>query len=106
MKKMPNRVTEAGTVKGNSGNKSVVKAGSGRDSVIEIIVGDNGIGIPAEYREKIFTPFYRAVDKGGSVKTEGSGLGLAIVRRIVELHGGCISYISEGEKGCKFRIIL
>ena len=49
------------------------------DKNVQIIVMDNGVGIPEEHREKIFTPFYRGDDKAGNSKSGGSGLGLAIV---------------------------
>ncbi|MBQ4311554.1 MAG: HAMP domain-containing histidine kinase, partial [Oscillospiraceae bacterium] len=70
---------------------------------VEIMVADNGIGIPAEHIGKIFQPFFRA-DRNAS-NSDGSGLGLAIVRQIVTLHGGEISYIGD-ERGCKWLISL
>ena len=48
-----------------------------------MIVADDGPGIPAAEREKLFLPYY-------STKRRGSGLGLAIVRRIIAEHGGSI----------------
>ena len=49
-------------------------------------IGDNGIGISRELREKLFLPFATGDSaRGGG---HGSGLGLAISRRIAELHGG------------------
>ncbi len=51
------------------------------DRVARIVVADNGPGIPAGEREKLFMPYY-------STKRRGSGLGLAIVRRIIAEHGG------------------
>jgi PAS domain S-box-containing protein len=56
-------------------------------------VEDNGPGIPASEREKVFAPFYRA-DRS----TPGSGLGLTIVRRIVEMYGGRV-WIEAGADG-------
>lgn len=58
------------------------RSATGRVAVIR--VSDNGPGIPEEFREKIFQPFF-------SSKEEGSGLGLSIARRIVEEHGGTLS---------------
>ena len=50
-------------------------------------VSDTGIGIPPEYQEKIFTPFFR-VDKSRSRAMGGAGLGLALVSEIVRQHNG------------------
>ena len=61
-------------------------------AVIEI--SDNGPGIAAEERERIFDRFYRAL----GTKTQGHGLGLAIVKRIVELHQGEIR-VEDGLEG-------
>ncbi len=60
------------------------------DDNLIIKVCDNGIGIPKEEIEKIFTDFFRAsnIKHSGS---EGSGLGLSVVKQIVERHNGTIN---------------
>ena len=63
---------------------------------VNLVVADNGIGIPQEAAESIFTPFYRLDSE--KPKPSGSGLGLAIVNRIAEMHGGDILFQS-GESG-------
>ena len=70
-------------------------------AVIEI--SDNGPGIAAEERDRIFDRFYRAL----GTKTQGHGLGLAIVKRIVELHQGEIR-VEDGleDRGTTMRIEL
>ncbi len=68
-------------------------------------VGDNGMGISARDRKKIFDRFYR-VDNLLTRRTEGSGLGLAIAKRIVDAHGGKITVKSEPGQGSQFRIQL
>ena len=62
------------------------------DATAQLIVRDNGPGIPADERERVFDRFYRGRDAVAS----GSGLGLAIVRQIASLHGGSVT-LSEGE---------
>lgn len=54
------------------------------EGAVQISVTDEGPGIPAELRERVFEPFFRASEE------EGSGLGLAIAREIVRAHGGAI----------------
>ena len=55
-----------------------------------IRVSDNGCGIPEEYQQSIFQPFFR-VDKSRSREYGGAGLGLAIARQITQLHGGSLT---------------
>lgn len=54
---------------------------------VEIVVEDDGPGIPEERREEAFRPFHR-LDEGRNLQTGGSGLGLAIARDIARAHGG------------------
>nr|MBP9582522.1 HAMP domain-containing histidine kinase [Ignavibacterium sp.] len=58
------------------------------DLVIKVC--DNGVGIPKEEIEKIFTDFFRASNIK-KIGVEGSGLGLSVVKQIVERHGGTIN---------------
>lgn len=62
-----------------------------------IRVTDNGIGISKEEQQKIFKPFYQAMDN-----KPGTGIGLSIVKSIIELHSGCIEIESEVGKGSSF----
>jgi len=66
-------------------------------------VADSGIGIPAEYQDKIFDRFYR-VDKARSRETGGTGLGLAITKNIVLMHDGSIKVRSREEEGTTFTV--
>lgn len=68
-------------------------------------VSDTGIGIPPEYQEKIFTPFFR-VDKSRSRATGGAGLGLALVSEIVRQHNGQVKVLESSKKGSMIAIIL
>jgi signal transduction histidine kinase len=70
---------------------------------VDLVVQDNGNGIPPGIRERIFEPFYG----NGSTRTPArSGLGLAIVKRIVEAHGGWITVDSPPARGATFRVFL
>jgi two-component system, NtrC family, nitrogen regulation sensor histidine kinase NtrY len=69
------------------------------NNIVRIVVADNGPGIPAAEREKLFLPHY-------STKQRGSGLGLAIVRRIVSEHGGTIAVTDNTPRGTRFAIEL
>ncbi|WP_310600323.1 PAS domain S-box protein [Desulfobulbus sp.] len=66
---------------------------------VELAVGDTGIGIPPEIREKIFDPYFTTKEVG-----KGTGMGLAIVHGIVTSHNGLITCDSEVGKGTVFRV--
>ena len=70
-----------------------------------IKVKDDGIGIPAAYKEKIFDKFFR-VPSGDRHNVKGYGLGLSYVAHIVQRHRGAIDVWSEEGKGTQFVIQL
>lgn len=72
---------------------------------IEIYIKDNGIGIPEEAKEKLFSKFYRAKN-AKAIKPQGTGLGLFLAKTIVEGHGGKIDYTSKENEGTTFTITL
>jgi signal transduction histidine kinase len=79
--------------------------GDGRgEPHIAISVRDNGPGIPAEFREKIFDEFFRAPTTDPAVS--GNGLGLAISRRIAHMLGGDISLSDAPDHGSIFTLAL
>ena len=65
-------------------------------------VEDHGIGIPPEYRQRIFEKFFRVP----GTKGEGIGLGLYLAREIVLAHGGDMGVESETGKGSRFWFTL
>ena len=70
-----------------------------------LVVSDTGIGIPAEYKDRIFERFYR-VDKSHSKASGGTGLGLSIVKHAVQYHHGIITLQSELSKGTTISVLF
>lgn len=66
-------------------------------AVVELVLRDNGPGIPEEVREKVFTPFF-------TTRPDGTGLGLPVVRAIVLAHEGELWMRSEQDSGTTFGI--
>lgn len=77
--------------------KNVWVTVEGDADAIEIIVDDDGPGIPAEQRDEVFRPFYR-LEKSRNPKTGGLGLGLAIAQDIIHAHGGEV-LLEDSPKG-------
>ncbi len=69
------------------------------EEYIALDIGDTGPGIPEEIAEKLFTPFFTS-------KTKGTGLGLALALKIVEDHGGRITFRSQVGTGTVFTLVL
>lgn len=70
-----------------------------------IRVSDTGCGVPEEYRQSIFQPFFR-VDKSRSREYGGVGLGLSLVWEIANLHGGCVRVEESSKKGTTIAVEL
>jgi signal transduction histidine kinase len=79
--------------------KNATAAGGAKE--VRLIVADDGPGVPAEERERIFNRFYRVA--GSSER--GSGIGLSLVSRIAQLHGASIE-VSEGIAGRGFAVAV
>jgi len=73
----------------------------GPDGSLTVDFGDNGVGISADERERVFEDFYRGQ---GSERARGSGLGLALCRRVMALHGGTIAIQQSDPSGTLFRL--
>jgi two-component system, NtrC family, sensor kinase len=67
--------------------------------MLVVELADEGVGIPAEVQQKLFTPFF-------TTKAKGSGLGLAISHRIIEEHGGRFVIKSTSGQGTTVRVYL
>jgi signal transduction histidine kinase len=76
-----------------------------RDGQSQLVVADDGPGIPAEHHARIFERFTR-LDEARSRDAGGSGLGLAIVRDIVTRHGGTIAITPSDGEGARFVLTL
>lgn len=66
---------------------------------VRLVIEDNGPGMPADVRDRIFTPFF-------TTKPRGSGLGLPVVHRAIEAHRGVVLVDSSPGSGTRFTIIL
>jgi two-component system sensor histidine kinase GlrK len=80
------------------------RAGDG----LRLEVADEGPGVAAEDRERIFEPFFRGHTQPGDGQLPGTGIGLSIVAETVAAHGGRVSLVAAapGERGARFRIEL
>jgi two-component system phosphate regulon sensor histidine kinase PhoR len=78
---------------------------SGGEHQLQLSIADNGIGIPAEYRDKVFEKFFR-VPTGNLHNAKGYGLGLSYVNHVVDKHKGTIKVESFDDNGCNFIITL
>ena len=75
------------------------------DSIVEVTVKDQGVGIPTNDLDRIFERFYR-VDPARSRVTGGTGLGLSIVKHVCQNHGGECTVWSESGVGSSFTLRL
>ncbi len=87
----------------NRDNGAVTVSVTEDDSDLLIKVSDTGFGIPKEYRDSIFQPFFR-VDKSRSREYGGVGLGLSLVWNITALHGGEIRAEENPECGTSMTV--
>ena len=92
-------------VKYNRPGGSVSAAVSRRGEEAMIEIKDTGCGIPEDFRESVFQPFFR-VDKSRSREKGGVGLGLSLVWEIAHLHGGDVRVRESGETGTVIELTL
>jgi signal transduction histidine kinase len=95
-----NLLVNARAAAGAEGGIRVEAMPSG-DGGVEVAVLDDGPGLPAEIRERLFQPFVSRSASGGS---PGTGLGLAIVARIMEAHGGSAALVERDGWATCFRL--
>jgi two-component system sensor histidine kinase SenX3 len=87
------------------GTEVVVEAHREPDGAVDLVVTDNGVGIPRRDLDRVFERFYR-VDRARSRGTGGTGLGLAIVRHVASNHGGEVTVRSTEGVGSTFTLSL
>ena len=92
-------------VKYNRPGGSVCAAVSRRGEKAMIEIKDTGCGIPEDFRESVFQPFFR-VDKSRSREKGGVGLGLSLVWEIAHLHGGDVRVRKSGKTGTVIELTL
>jgi two-component system nitrogen regulation sensor histidine kinase NtrY len=80
-------------------NPSIELACTREDGAIVISVTDNGRGIPVEFMDDVFVPFF-------TTRSGGSGIGLSIVRQIALRHGGQVQARANSVGGTTFKLAL
>ena len=76
-----------------------------KEDTVVLNVTDNGIGIPQEYKNKVFDKFFR-IPHGDTHNAKGYGLGLSYVAQVIQKHNGTIAIESQPGIGTKFTITL
>ena len=83
----------------NVRRRQIFVAATEADDRCVVTFSDSGPGIPAEYRDRIFDPFF-------SGKEQGQGLGLAVAKDLISAHGGAIALIKQGRSGTHIQFDL
>ncbi|MBW1817246.1 MAG: GHKL domain-containing protein [Deltaproteobacteria bacterium] len=92
-------INAAEAMKNASGDKKInITSSLENDSVI-VMVSDSGPGVPMQFKEAIFDPFY-------TTKEDSTGIGLSIARRIITDHGGSLECTESQWGGAQFTVIL
>jgi len=104
LRRILENLVENGIKYTQAGGKVEVTAQDAEGSA-QIVVQDDGPGIPAEHLSRIFERFYR-VDKARSRAIGGTGLGLAIVRHLAESIHATVTVTSEPERGSRFVVTV
>jgi two-component system sensor histidine kinase VicK len=86
-------------------SKTILVKSEKSNGMVEVHVLDNGVGIPAEEREKVFQKFYQ-IESSFTGQVPGAGLGLALWKKVVEAMGGKIQLQSELGKGTRVSVTL
>jgi signal transduction histidine kinase len=90
---------KGGTVRVSARRNAAKADDGGEDAGVELVIEDNGPGVPLASREKIFSPFF-------TTKKEGTGLGLVVAREIAREHGGELVVADGALGGAAFVVML
>lgn len=71
-----------------------------KDHVLSVVVDDDGSGILADEKDKVFAPFYR-LERSRNGDTGGVGLGLSVARSIAKEHGGDVKLLNQIPTGLR-----
>ena len=88
-----------------AGGRIEITTGPAAEGGAELVVDDDGPGIPSEHLPRIFERFYR-VDKARSRELGGTGLGLSIVKHLAEGMGATVSVESQPGRGTRFTVVV
>lgn len=83
----------------DTGGELTITSKQAEDGKILISIRDNGVGLPTEKIDQIFSPFF-------TTKSQGTGMGLAITRSIIEAHGGRLWAVANTGRGATFYFAL
>ncbi|HEY0316504.1 MAG TPA: ATP-binding protein [Sphingomonas sp.] len=87
------------------GTRVVLRARSFPDGIAQILVTDNGLGVPADMLDRLGQPFDR-LDPSRDRTSGGAGLGLAIVRALMDRQGGGVQFRNGAQGGLEAMLIL
>jgi signal transduction histidine kinase len=90
-------------IKYNRTRGSIAVRNEVRDGQVVIEISDTGIGIPEEFIEKVYEPFF-TVDRNRSRESGGAGLGLSLARKYAQIQSGSLTLVRTGPEGTTFRI--
>ena len=96
----------ANAIRFSSGGTEVKITLSDKKNVVEIIVEDEGPGVPEGDRARIFEPFFQSQSQSPDASRGLFGVGLTIAKEVVEAHEGKIEYFPRSPHGSTFRIVL